>query len=550
MKIMPQNPPIYKDPFFWIALVSGGFILTLTLWFGIGVDTATISYCSWVWKTHGLPPYVGCIEGDYPGIFVIHRLVLELLGDSVLDFRVFNLVIQLAALVMVFYLARRFSGLSPAGLLSALFYATYYYRLDYYNAGQREEYVLWLVILSVIIGLVLKQRFYLRALLVGLLVSFAFLIKPTFGLLWPVFGTWFLLEGIKTRPRAVWLEMALFSLGCFLPIAIVVLYYWQLGYIRDLYQIPVWYIFNVYGKRPVVLSPYPFDKVIELNQWSLLAYQLKSITRENSLVLVGGLFTIILQLFMLKQKPGRTIIYIFLGLILACFISVYLQRGIWGYHRVPFWGLMIILAGWGWAWFFQAVKDQRPSKWRDFLAPALALGLIVMIFFTVPKYLRSFAARHAFRDLKSAYFKEYKAQEQAADFIKAQARPQDQIYYFGTISQLPFLAGKKLPVPLPFTDIFFWEMKDGAVTAFQLEWKKKYIDTFFKTRPRFFIFDTATPVALYNPPPESYRPVFKEQLPEIQKALDREYHLVEKFGAVEIYELNPDGPSPGNPVPE
>jgi 4-amino-4-deoxy-L-arabinose transferase-like glycosyltransferase len=174
---------VLKDRFFWLSLLLGGFVLSFTLWFSMGADAGMLGYCSWVWVHYNLPPYVGCVTENFPGIFIIHWLILKIFGESVPGFRAFDFLVQLGSLMMIFYIARRLFQSGLAGFLGVLLYATYYYNLDYGFTGEREGFILCLTLVALIIHLALERRFLLRAGLVGLLVGFCFLIKPTAGLL-------------------------------------------------------------------------------------------------------------------------------------------------------------------------------------------------------------------------------------------------------------------------------------------------------------------------------------------------------------------------------
>ena len=114
-----QENKILSDPLFWISFIAGGFFLSFTLWFGLAMDQSIFCYSVWVWKTFGLPPYVGAWDHAFPAIFIIHRLALALFGESVLGFRFFDYLVQLSCLPMIFYLAKRLSGFSASGFLAA-----------------------------------------------------------------------------------------------------------------------------------------------------------------------------------------------------------------------------------------------------------------------------------------------------------------------------------------------------------------------------------------------------------------------------------------------
>ena len=536
---MNADRSIFKDGFFWHAFLLGGIILSLTLWFGMGIDSGMIGYCSWVWRHYGLPPYVGCIEGDYPGIFLIHLAQMALFGESVLGFRVFNFILQLLALVMVFYLTRRFSRSSLAGLLAVLFYALYYYKLDYYNSGEREEYVLWLVFLSLVVSLVFAPRRFLRAGLVGLMVGFAFLIKPTFGLLWVLFGGWFLLEAVRERWREICKLGLIFAGGCLLPSLLVVAAYWHWGYLRELYEVPVWMMLKVYAHRPILYSVYPFEEVQELTRSSLLKIHYQNLVLSNPVLLFGGWLLLALKFQGLREKDILKNFSILGGLLLACLGSIYIQNTVWGYQQVPFWGLVTILAGWGWGLLLEKIKGGRPSLWR--LIPYLGCFLLIFIGLVaqMPDYARRAAYTNFLMKPQQVYLFEYEDEERAAEYLRSRMAPEDEYFYFGAISNLPFLAGRKLTTPFPSSEPFFWQMKDGSPNPVRQKWERGYIEGLTRSRPRFFVFNTAIPVAIIYPLPADFKSLVRERMPELMMELELNYGLVKSFGKMEIYERRP-----------
>ena len=146
-----------------MAILLGGFFLSLTLWYSFGMDQSLYSYGAWVWTHYHLPPYLGVFDQNFPGIFIIHRLAFAIFGESIIGFRVFDLLVQLSSLTMIFYLSKRLSGSGVAGFLSGVFYGIYYFGLGNFDTGQREAYILWLFLISLIAGVTLKKRAWSRA---------------------------------------------------------------------------------------------------------------------------------------------------------------------------------------------------------------------------------------------------------------------------------------------------------------------------------------------------------------------------------------------------
>jgi len=528
----------YKDPLFWLALLLGAAVLSLTLWYGIGVDSATIGYCSWVWKNYGLPPYVGCIEGDYPGMFLIHRLQLAVSGESVLGFRIFDIIVQLSCLAMIYSLAKSYSQKSLAGFLAVVFYSIYYYGLDYYFEGEREAYILWLIFLCLILARVLKNRVFLRAFATGLLLGFAFMVKPTFALLWPVFAAWFFWEETKGSPWRRLSEMAVLAASWLLPGLIIVMLYWRWGYLKQLFEITIWFDLKSYAGRPLLYSVFPFNQVRELTTGALLIIQLKSVLLSHKPLLAGGLLALFLAYFAWREKEQRKNMAIIWALILVSLISMYIQRGIWDYHKIPFWGLMIILAAWGYGWVLDEFRAAKKSVWRGIAAygifPAALFSLMVV---ELPDYLRNAAFQNFHRSFQQAYALEYQDAALASDYLRSKLGKGEEYYYFGAISNLPYLAGRKLVTAFPFSEPFFWTMKDGSPNLVREKWLGEYTGALLKFKPRFFVFNTAMPVTVFNPLPADFVAVARKEMPDLFRTVDQYYQVVERFGEIEIYEL-------------
>jgi len=526
---------LLKDFLFWLSLLLSGFVLSLTLWFGMGVDAGMLSYCSWVWEHYDLPPYVGCLSENFPGIFIIHRLTLKLFGESVLGFRVFDCLIQLSSLIMIFYLAKRISRSSLAGFLADIFYATYYYSLDYAFTAEREVYIFWLILIMIIVHLALASRVYLRAALVGALAGFCFLIKPTFGLLWPVFGCWYLVEGTRQRPRKVRLEAFIFGLSCLLPSLVVVLLYWKWGYLKEMGDTLALLDFKLYSELPILLMPDWYSPAFEISRSLLFVYQLQKVLGDYPVAFLGAAIFIVINLSNYRNTGERKLFPLILSIALVGLASVFIQRRINPYQRAPFQGLIIILAGCGFSWIVQKIKTTAFSLWPRVAEIALGSALVALSFASIPPRLGFFAINYCFRDLNSAYLFEYRAEQNTVNYLKSVLRPEDEVYYFGKISAIPFLIGKKLPVPFPMIYPLVWRAKDNSLGAVQRQWRQEYIDGFFKSRPRFFIFDTRHSVDFGDLP--DLRVILKHDFDPVQRSLDQSYIPIKYFGPIIIYEL-------------
>jgi len=241
-----------KDRWFWFSLLAGGLILLPTLWFNLTMDQSIYAYGAWVWKHYHLPPYIGTWDQNFIGIFLLQRLALELLGETVAGFRAFDLLVQLGTLAMIYYLSVKLSGERLAGFLADIFYSIYYYGLGSLHTGQREGFVFPLLLLSVIAGVVWEKRSWRSVMLAGLALGLAFQIKPFYGLAWPLFAGWIFFQRPERLGAWAWGQAVVSGL-CFLaPTLLIVLYYAQGGWLKELYRATLWYGFVIYSAWPAL----------------------------------------------------------------------------------------------------------------------------------------------------------------------------------------------------------------------------------------------------------------------------------------------------------
>jgi len=531
---MEKRGTVLTDRYFWLAMVAAGFFLSLTLWFGFTMDQAIFNYVAWVWKEFQGPPYVAAWDHSFPGIFIIHRLVLEIFGPSFFGFRFFDFLVQLSSAGMIFYLSRKFSGSSPGGFFSALAYSIYYFGLGGLETGEREGFILWLLLSSLVLSIGLQGRVLLRSALVGLLLGFAFQLKPTFGLSWPVFGVWFWAQGIHKRPRAVLGELFIFSLACVLPSLLFALFYWRIGHFNDLYQAIIWFNFHIYGSTT--------EAIRGLSRGMLTVAIANSFFLKEPAVLIFGGMGILLAWANRDRPEPQPFFRVLLALIAVGLSSFIIQAKFFPYHLIPFFGLMMIFAGSGIYWLARELKDQA-SGLKSRLDPAFFYLAVVLLLIAGinPKLLDS-AAAYSFRSLDQAYSSgsSYDAYYyRAAKYMRSFISEQDRIEYFGWQPLLPYLLRKKLPSRFCCVHHLLMRQKNGRISELQEKWIQEYTSEVISARPRFFLVSDLVPGwEVFNLEYPSLKRALKEKFPELQNFLNQNYKLKTKLGEIEVYELN------------
>jgi len=515
---MSMRDNIFKQGYFWLTLLAGGFFLSLTLWFGLGGDHAICTYTAWVWKKYHLVPYVGVWDHNFPGIFMVHWLALSLFGTSTLGFRFFDFLVQLSCLGMIFYLAKLVSGSGRAGFLAGVFYSIYYYGMGDWNTAQRETYVFWIILICLVLSFSLASHFWLRALAVGLLSGFCFLVKPTYGLVWPVFGLLFLIDEFGKRPLMAWLTLLVFGICCLIPSLLVVFEYRRLGLLDELYNATIWFNFEIFNK---MFLPGFFGRLS-------IFYSYLS---DSPLILCAGFFSILSAFLRYEELKEKKAFWILLALIAVAVASTQFQAKNQPYHRMPFWGITVVFAGWGW----HRIGDQLEKSGDGLLAsfgPWLLYGAVVAMLISEINFdILKYSEKYYLRDFKRGYTSQLTTlgdDYKAADYLQPLLKPGDELGLFGWQPLIPLLLEKKLPTRYICIEFMLDRPGNREYQPIQRKWINDYISTTLKASPRFFIVEYP------------YAPNFKEALAqefaEVQGDLNRNYQLLNKIGLIEIYQ--------------
>jgi len=533
---MKERTAIFQDLFFWLSMLLGGFFLSLTLWFGFGMDQSIYAYSAWVWKEYKLLPYIGAWDGNFPGIFIIHRLALEIFGGSILGFRIFDCLIQLSGLGMVYYLARELSGSKLAGLFSGVVYSLYYFGLGNVGVGQREGSILFLLLLAIILSLKLAEQRYLRAILVGLLAGFIFLIKPHYGLYGAIFGLFFLIEGKEKKPVKVLLELFIFSFFLLVPALVIVFIYLRADYLQELYYATIWFNFEIYNKS----VNYPFGL-----SWFL--FRIPSGTfLDHPLIFVSGLFALLVMSGKSKGFEKGKWQWLVIVLLLMSFISYQLQAKYFPYHLIPFWGLMILISSAGWAWIGKRLKEDSDFKRGNLLIGIFYFLLMILVLMEQNLDVIRFCSRYCFRSLDEAYsakvgnYDPHLANEQyqAVRYLESMIIDEDQLEFFGAYPLVPYLLKKKLPSRFVCVQHLLLMPGDGKPRPLQEKWIEEYSQAVITAKPKFFLISDYIPgFRTFNLSSPYLSQALAKSFPELSNFLNENYRLINIIGGIQIYEL-------------
>jgi hypothetical protein len=464
---------------------------------------------------------------------------MSIYGESILGFRIFDFLVQLSCLPLIFYLAKRVSGLGMAGFLASAFYGIFYFQLKAQGTAEKESYVIWALLLCTALSFSINRRRLLRALLAGLLLGFIFVVKPNYGLYWPVFGLLFLAQGLHNGFRKTMEELLLFSACCCLPAILLVLYYWRLGALAQLYRDAIWFNAKIYTQ---MIPP----AVIRRRFWIYIVPIV--IFKSYPLYFFPMLVALGLQFKKRTFAKDQCLFWTLLALLIIGIIGYEVQGKFFPYQLATFVPLVMIFAAWAFAWIFGALGDVSRG-WYGRVAVWLLLAGLILFAAGGDGASRDFALKYCYRDFDRAYLAGLGTKDDtlsaanlylAAQYLKPLVNEKDGIALVGGYPLIPFLLKKKLPTPFMYTHQLLMLRWDGEILPEQKQWMREYSAQIISAKPRFIIVTENFGVERdpsFNFMTKDIWSALDNQFPELKAFMDRNYQLRKKIGKVHIFEM-------------
>lgn len=494
-------------------------LLLPLLWFGFGADHGIFSYAAWTWRKFDMAPYASCFDQAFPGIFLIHYFVQAVIGESVTAFRIFDLAWQGAAALMVCLVASSVFKDRWAGFLAATFYAVFYVKLGPWDSGQRDGFFTLLYLLS--FWLFIRKgglsASLTTAVLSGLLLGFAFLIKPTAALLALIF-----LALVFKTAKSKFVTSLVFIASCAMPSLAIGLYYFQIGSLQELYQVLFLFNARVYSGS------------MNIPAWiAVKGVLLLRLMPENFLIAFGALLAVV---FLKKIKPANKPAFFWLALIfLGTYAGYFAQAKYIIYQQAPVWGLLCVFAGAGWALLFEFLLEKQGRR-KQALVMVLSLLLLFANIGLVSKDSRRFFLKAAQVPPAQGQklFAYYKSCSLAADYIRVRTLPEDKLQVWGGEALINFLARRRSPTRFPQTFPLMLKSGESERSPFQRELAREFLGSLSKNPPRYFIIETMSHPGFGI---KSDKDVLVGDYPELRDFVSANYLPETAIDFIEFYRL-------------
>jgi 4-amino-4-deoxy-L-arabinose transferase-like glycosyltransferase len=497
-------------------MVLGLVLLLPTLSYRMSVDHGTFAHIgSEILK--GRWPYIDTWESDWPGMMFLQAAEILAFGRSIAMFRVFDLLVQLVSVYLIYRLAVRV-GSRAGGLLAVGVYCLVYQGYGPWNTAQREGFAVPFILWGFWLFFTAERRPAARtALGIGLGLGLATTFKPTLLAL-----AAFYLPLFPGLNRSNWKIAGWAVAGVLVPAAVFTVFYAWLGGLRQLFEATVSYqavyTARLRGDRPLV------------EHW--LGSLLK-LGRQASGLAVGYLPF----LLPVGQRRDKTMLYLgFLGSVLG----VIVQGTFAGYHYLPGLAVGSILIGSA----FAPVFGWLQRRWPRLRTERHDLGFAaVIVVAALPFYLHA----GTLRDLVSLRFLEppvpgefrngtvfdFTESYDVAGYLREHTTPADPILVWGYDPLVYYLADRRAASRFGISHPLVMRVPGQAMTPMQLRWRSEFVRDVDERKPRY--------VAVIQhdnwwwAPEERTSEELLDDFPEWKALLRRRYQLEQTIGRFLVY---------------
>jgi hypothetical protein len=500
--------------------------LSPTLTYRMGVDQGVFAYIGAA-ILDGRWPYLQTWESDFPGMMWLQALEILLLGKSIVMFRFFDLIFQLGIAYLIYRVAVRVGTGRVAGLVASVLYCLTYQGYGAWNTAQREGFGLFFVLAGFWLYFTAYRRPAWRtAVGIGFGVGVAVIIKPT---LLPL-AAFYLPLGLRLADRRNWPVAAAAAVGAALPVACIVLGYWAVGGLTQLYEAcfayQAVYTARLRGHDPLLVY------------W---AYKLGGIGRSAWILAV----LCVPFLMVTGQRRERAMLVLaYLGSLYAVFV----QGTFAGYHYLPGLGVGSIIVG---SLFSQAtgfVLSRIGPEWKERQESIQLAFACVLLLAAAPLYVRwptverlvtlRFLGPPEPNEFRNATVFDFTEDFDVAAYLGARTRRQDAIQIWGYESLVYYLADRYAASRFQMTHPLVMRAPGSALTPMQLRWRTEFLEDIAQNPPTFVA--VVRQDNWWWAPEQQTSEQLLEDFPEWKDVIERDYRFETAIGRFLIYRLTSD----------
>jgi len=313
----------------------------------------------------GQVPYRDLWDFKPPGIFFAYAAAEAWFGKSMTSIRWLEIGGHVVSILCSIVLARRLQGSALAGWFAGAIMMLAYTMLDFWHTAQPETFggMLTVVALTLVVPRVEHTTSRVNALIAGVLIGGAGLMKPQLSGALIVFGAYVL----RQNPEAHWkrrvLPLAALLAGA-LATALACAAYFIL---RDAWS-DLWWTLRHFVPGYTALGWHAGQSPLGMFHFALV----ELLTKFSVYVPVGIAAALILPSAHSREHEG---LFLVLGLVVFHAVGIALQAKFFQYHYGATLPLAALMAGFGWAKLWWTAVARGWAQCTLFALAALVAGL-------------------------------------------------------------------------------------------------------------------------------------------------------------------------------
>ena len=219
-------------------MASSVVVLSMLFFYPLGSDTMGIQWVALRLVRHGLLPYVGSWEPNFPGVLVFHLLPAYLFGNSEIGFRLCEIVFHLGVVLVLYNFLLRWQRPRTA-FISCFLYCIILVGGGTLYCGQRDTFAAGLLIIALFSWCKAEAGSTRHLLISGFLFGLIALIRPVYA---PLPLTAILIF----HKRFAFKQIAGFLIATIAPLVLSILPYLWTGTLIEYYDTTILFLLRLY----------------------------------------------------------------------------------------------------------------------------------------------------------------------------------------------------------------------------------------------------------------------------------------------------------------
>lgn len=413
----------------------------------------------------GVPPYKLAYSLKFPGVFAVYALMMAAFGGTIKGIHLGFLIINLASIILIFFIAKRLSG-RIAGFFSAASYAILSVSQSVLGVqAHATHFLVFMLLCGIILLLKAVENDNKRLIfLSGLFFGLAFLMKQQ-GIFFIPFGIAYLFWAYYRKHPSLASNLTMFTFGAGTPFIATCLILYFSGVFSKFWFWTFQYAFTYLSSVPANLALRVF-----------LAHLLRVIASFPLIWFIAAWGFLCLFL----DAKARKNIFFVAALLVSSFLAICPSFIFREHYFVLFLPVISILAGICVNSAVEFIKNKKYPGVFNFAPVIIFSGILALSIFHERLYFFEASPEEVSR--KAYGGNPFIESIKIADYLKANSSPEDTIAVLGSEPQIYFYSQRRSATGY----IYVYPLMEEQPYAFNMQ--KEMAQEIESHQPRYLVF--------------------------------------------------------------